>query len=132
MNDTARCGMVVPSNGLCVPASWRRVIRGDRLEVAIEGRPVEVALIGCRAPSISTPEGRAAAHWLEAWLETCAERPVAVWLPWRRTLADLVARVERNHRLAGRVFCGTADLSVLLVANGHALWRPTPLNDDHP
>ncbi len=120
--------MTVPPHGLSVPAAWSHLTRADQLVLTIASRRVRVNLIGCRAPSPTTPEGRDAMHWLEAWLEAAADRPVSLWLPWRGSMADLAAQCGIAPLLVGRVFCGTTDLSDLLLAHGHAL----PVSGDSP
>jgi len=119
--------MIVPPHGLSVPAAWSHLTRADQVVVVVEGRRVRVDLIGCRVPAPATPEGRAAMHWLEAWLEAAADRPVSLWLPYRRSVADLSAHWG-GPLLVGRVFSGITDLSDLLIAHGHA----QPVSGDSP
>ena len=114
--------MSPPPPGLATPATSWRVLRADRLALRIEGRRAEVDLLGCRAPAPETEDGRAARHFLEAWLEEATPAPLTVWLPLQTSVRDLVLHWE-SPRLAGRVWCGDTDLAALLLAHGHA--RPT-------
>jgi endonuclease YncB( thermonuclease family) len=111
--------MTVPSPGLALPAVWCEVIRGDCLAVRLpDGRRVLVELLDCRSPSPATPDGQAARHWLEAWLEASGQ-PLTLWLSMADGLPNLLARLARPIFTA-RVWAGSTDLAAALVAHGHA------------
>lgn len=111
--------MTTPPYGLCVPVRWHAVRRADQIELIVENRRRVVDLLGCRAPGPATPDGQSAAHWLEAWLESTADQPMAMWIPLGAGLGELMLRTC-DARVTARVFCGTTDLAELLVAHGLA------------
>lgn len=119
--------MIAPPHGLAMPAAWSHLTRADQIVLVIEGRRVRVDLAGVRSPSPATPAGRDAKAWLEAWLEANAHLMLTVWSPLQTTMQGLLARWGRPL-LVGRVFCGTTDLSDLLIAYGHA----QPVSGDSP
>ncbi len=117
--------MNLPPLGITFRVHWIRILSPDTIEVSLPSqRPLSIRFVGCVGPQRETPEGRAAIHFLEAYLESVAERPVTLFIPLAPgnevyVLNELQEDLTQGW-IRGRIWAGTQDLSDLLLAHHHA------------